>query len=37
MNVAVVIILVLAFVISLLAIIGNEDINKAIKYFKEKF
>lgn len=37
MNVAIVIILILAFVTSLLAIIGNEAINDAIKYFKEKF
>lgn len=37
MNVAIIIILILAFVTSLLAIIGNEAINKAIKYFKEKF
>ena len=38
MNVvAVIIILVLVFVTSLLAIIGNEVINDAIKYFKEKF
>lgn len=37
MNIAVIIILVLAFVTSLLAIVGNEVINDAIKYFKEKF
>lgn len=37
MNVAIIIILVLAFVTSLLAIVGNEVIEKAIKYFKEKF
>lgn len=37
MNVAIIIILILAFVTSLLAIIGNEAINNAIKYFKEKF
>ena len=37
MNVAIIIILVLAFITSLLAIIGNEAINNAIKYFKEKF
>ena len=37
MNVAVIIILVLAFITSLLAIIGNEVINNVIKYFKEKF
>lgn len=37
MNVAVIIILVLAFVTSFLCIIGNEVINDAIKYFKEKF
>ena len=37
MNVAIIIILILAFTISLLAITGNEDINKAIKYFKERF
>ena len=37
MNVAIVIILILAFVVSLLAVISNEVINDAIKYFKEKF
>lgn len=37
MNVAIIVILVLAFITSLLAIIGNEAINNAIKYFKEKF
>ena len=37
MSVAVIVILVLAFVISLLAVISNEAINNAIKYFKEKF
>lgn len=37
MIVAVVTILILAFVISLLAVISNEVINNAIKYFKEKF
>ena len=37
MNVAIIIILILAFITSLLAIIGNEVINNAIKYFKEKF
>lgn len=38
MNAAViVIILVLAFIASLLAIIGNEVINDAIRYFKERF
>lgn len=38
MNVlAIVIILVLAFITSLLATIGNEVLNNAIKYFKEKF
>ena len=37
MNVAIIIILVLAFITSFLAIIGNEVINDAIKYFKEKF
>jgi hypothetical protein len=38
MNVvAVIIILVLVFVTSLLATIGNEVLNNAIKYFKEKF
>jgi hypothetical protein len=37
MNVAVIIILILAFITSLLAIIGNEAINDTIKYFKEKF
>lgn len=38
MNVvAVIIILVLVFVTSLLAMIGNEVLNNAIKYFKEKF
>jgi hypothetical protein len=37
MNVAIIIILVLAFITSFLAIIGNEVINNAIKYFKERF
>jgi hypothetical protein len=37
MNVAIIIILVLAFITSFLAIIGNEVIDNAIKYFKEKF
>ena len=38
MNVvAIVVILVLAFITSLLAIISNEVLNNAIKYFKEKF
>ena len=37
MNVAIIVILVLAFITSFLAIIGNEAINNAIKYFKEKF
>ena len=37
MNVAIIIILILAFITSLLDIIGNEVINNAIKYFKEKF
>ena len=38
MNVvAIVIILILVFVTSFLAIIGNEVLNNAIKYFKEKF
>lgn len=37
MNVAIIVILVLAFITSLLAIIGNEVINDAIKYFKERF
>ena len=37
MNVAIIVILVLAFVTSLLAIVGNEAISDAIKYFKEKF
>ena len=37
MNAVVIIILVLAFVTSILAIIGNEVINDAIRYFKERF
>lgn len=37
MSVAIVVILVLSFVISLLAVISNEVINNAIKYFKERF
>jgi hypothetical protein len=37
MNVAIIIILVLAFITSFLAIIGNEVIDNAIKYFKERF
>lgn len=38
MNVlAIVVILVLALITSLLAIISNEVLNNAIKYFKEKF
>lgn len=37
MSVAIVVILVLSFVISLLAVISNEAINNAIKYFKERF
>lgn len=37
MSVAIVVILVLAFVVSLLAVISNEVINNAIKYFKERF
>ena len=37
MSVAIVVILILAFATSLLAIVGNEVINDAIKYFKEKF
>ena len=37
MNVAIIVILVLAFLTPLLAIIGNEVIDNAIKYFKEKF
>jgi hypothetical protein len=37
MNVAIIIILVLAFMTSFLAIIGNEVIDNAIKYFKERF
>ena len=37
MSVAIIVILILAFVVSLLAVIGNEVINNAIKYFKEKF
>ena len=37
MNVAIIVILVLAFITSFLAIIGNEVIDNAIKYFKERF
>lgn len=37
MNAAIIIILILAFVTSILAIIGNEIINDAIRYFKERF
>lgn len=37
MGIAIMIILILAFAISLLAIIGNEAINDVIKYFKENF
>lgn len=38
MNVvATVIVLVLTFIITFLAIISNEVLNNAIKYFKEKF
>lgn len=33
----IVVILILALLTSLLAIIGNEAINDAIKYFKERF
>jgi hypothetical protein len=37
MKIAVIVMLVLIFVASLLAIISNEVINNAIKYFKERF
>ena len=37
MSVAIIVILVLAFVVSLFAVISNEVINDAIKYFKERF
>ena len=37
MSVAIVTILILAFVASLLAMVGNEVINDVIKYFKENF
>ena len=37
MTLMITIILGLAFVTSLLAIIGNEVLEDAIKYFKEKF
>lgn len=37
MSVAIVIIFVLAFITSFLAVISNEVLNNAIKYFKEKF
>lgn len=37
MKITVIVILVLVFVASLLAIISNEVINNAIKYFKERF